>query len=514
MGNTASSQNNGQGQSTPHQLTAADAEKFRALLNIRSRLYADSYDALSATASSPPLPTGDSTDEQKKREILSCSLKGKGIDVVPLDICVLRTLASLDLSENEIRELPTELGALRSLRRLAIGTNKISVIPDFFGYFRELTWLDFTHNDVHTISPALGDLPNLASLGASDCRLVEFPAAICKMKALRKLGIFNNMIHSLPAEIGNLRALSKLDLSGNALTSLPKEIGNLTNLTWLNLSKNQLEYLPDELNNLVNLQELGLAFNRIKRLPDLSGLQQLVLLPVYSNDLEEIGDWLATLKSLAKLDLSFNKLKGIPEGLFAMPSLTYCNLRRNELTTLPEYNPNDLTARSPTLDSIDVRDNLLRWIPLTLMSPHIKEFRCIGNPLEINSGPLNFGPRQEPPPSLRQLALSTVINKRIPMTAKSAPILVQKDHYRVQIRDHRRCIGCNQKYCVRPSYNLLCIETMDSQVTPFRMEACSQKCMMSYRLEAGVHYPAEMETGRAVAGDPRSPRQRLARHRS
>lgn len=293
------------------------------------------------------------------------------------------------LSGNQLRHFPDGLHLIfPNLERLALGSNSLSEIPDEIGELHELTWLDFTHNRIGRVSDRLSQLKNLTSLGASDCRLSTFPVAFTRLRNLRKLGVFNNLLTSLPNDIGNMHSLTKLDLSGNQLRTLPNEIGNLVMLTWLNISNNSLEELPKTVNSLTLLRELGLAHNNLKVLPDLGNLRNLTLLTVFNNQLTYLGEWICDLPSLAKLDASGNRLRSLPKRILEAPSLDLLNVRSNQIVNIenPFHAPvhqfsNDsrTTVAQTRIKVLDVRDNLLNYIPSAVRSGALCELKVSGN---------------------------------------------------------------------------------------------------------------------------------------
>lgn len=455
-------------------------EKLRTLAALSSRVLAASGDSVGMEILGGPQPSCSPASPTRsggpKRPILSANVKEKELEEIPEIIFDLKDLQILDVSQNRIRRLPEALVGLRRLKRLALGSNNLTEIPDFIARLQSLNWLDFTHNHVHTVSDDIAFLPNLASLGASDCRLTSFPIGFCRLPNLRKLGVFNNMITSLPAEIGNLVHLTKLDLSGNALTSLPKEIGLLTELTWLNLSKNMLESLPEEIGQLTKLKELGLSFNRLKRLPDMSRLTDLSLLPVYNNELEVLDDWILEMTSLVKLDVSFNKLTRIPDCIFQLPKLTFINLRKNELTRLPPYNPSNLNQQSNILQSIDVRNNQLQHIPISLLGSSLQDFKCSGNPF-VSDLKLKHPNAYM---SLRDIALNVVVQYDRPVSYHTSPMI--KARVEAARQSAPLCPTCRRPFLQGfQLLNLVFVETSDAACVPFLVETCSADCSQKYR---------------------------------
>lgn len=379
------------------------------------------------------------------------------------------------LSRNCLRDFPLELMAFPELERLGLGSNDIGAIPPEIGHFRNLEWLDFTHNRVATVSDRIGDLPRLASLGASDCRLSSFPLAFTRLRRLRKLGVFNNLITTLPPEIGNMRNLTKLDLSGNALTSLPREIGNLTSLTWLNISNNQLRSLPAELGRCVALRELGLAHNQLTELPDLGGLVELTLLTAFSNRIVSVGDWLGKLRKLTRVDFSSNQLQDVPQGLLALPCIDLINLRQNRIMEIPPYDPHDPTRRSSTLAVLDVRDNRLASLPISVLGPALQDLKVAGNPFYML-------------PLFSRAAYPTFRALLLPLVA------AHKDHLQRRVPLHlanelydllsgqrgRVCLLCRKRYMHVPVRWLDLREASDEMAVPFVAELCSSACRRTY----------------------------------
>lgn len=51
------------------------------------------------------------------------------------EICNLKKLTQLDLSENKIEKLPDDLGAMTSLSDLLLSQNQLEYLPDSIGIF-------------------------------------------------------------------------------------------------------------------------------------------------------------------------------------------------------------------------------------------------------------------------------------------------------------------------------------------------------------------------------------------
>lgn len=380
------------------------------------------------------------------------------------------------LSRNCLREFPLAVVcAFPEMERLGLGSNEIGSIPDEIGLLRNLEWLDFTHNRVSMISERIGDLPKLASLGASDCRLSSFPLAFTRLRKLRKLGVFNNLITALPSEIGNMRSLTKLDLSGNTLSSLPPEIGNLTALTWLNISNNQLRSLPAELGRCVALKELGLAHNQLTTLPDLGALSELTLLTAFSNHIETLGDWLRKLTKLTRIDFSSNRLQEVPAGILALPCVDLINLRQNQILEIPPFDPSDPTRRSHSLAVLDLRDNRLASLPISVLGPALQDLKVAGNPFHM----LPLFTRAATP-SCRALLLPIVAGHKHHLHRRLPLQLTSELYDLLSGQRGRVCLLCRRRYVHVPVRWLDLREASDEMAVPFVAELCSPTCRKLY----------------------------------
>ncbi|PEB20796.1 hypothetical protein COO05_31215 [Bacillus toyonensis] len=146
-----------------------------------------------------------------------------------------------------------------------------------------------------------------------------------------------------------------LNLAGTGLIELPKEIGRLKSLKTLylgnhhfniaNLHRNEMEEhpyinkidrLPDELFELQSLTDLDIYDLSIKELsPKITNLCNLKKLYLTGNEFSVFPTHVFELKSLEALALPSN-FKEIPAGISNLVNLKFLNLRKSELTYLPE----------------------------------------------------------------------------------------------------------------------------------------------------------------------------------
>ncbi|KAK8316830.1 hypothetical protein V6Z11_A13G067300 [Gossypium hirsutum] len=153
---------------------------------------------------------------------------------LPVQICQMRDLHVLDLSENDLSgDIPDCVDNVTSWLDSSYG-----------GYFLYDSWnkIDLTFKGSRYIYSA----PPLAYLRVIDVscnRLTgKIPIQMTRLKGIHSLNVSNNLlIGQIPSSLGNLINLESLDLSHNNLTGvLPHELVGLVSLSAFNVSFNNL----------------------------------------------------------------------------------------------------------------------------------------------------------------------------------------------------------------------------------------------------------------------------------
>jgi internalin A len=211
------------------------------------------------------------------------------IKELPLEVCRLTNLRTLDLMSNELSALPPEIGRLINLRKLYLAGNHLTALP-----------------------PEICQLANISELWLTTNRFTELPPEVCRLNTLEDLILDNNYLTKLTPEIGQLTNLQNLAIYCNGLLEVPPEIGRLIELQKLDLTLNKLTTLPPEIGQLERLERLLLYVNKLTSLP------------------AEIGQ----LASLQHLDLSDNQLTSLPAEIGQLASLQHLDLSQNRLTSL------------------------------------------------------------------------------------------------------------------------------------------------------------------------------------
>ncbi|NXH67914.1 LRCH1 protein, partial [Hydrobates tethys] len=168
-----------------------------------------------------------------------------------------------------------------------------------------------------------------------------------------------------------------LNLSGRKLKEFPRSAAalshDLSDTVRADLSKNRLIEVPTELCHFVSLETLNLYHNCIKIIPDaIVNLQMLTYLNLSRNQLSSLPACLCGLP-LKVLIASNNKLGSLPEEIGQLKQLMELDVSCNEITALPQQ-----IGQLKSLKELNVRRNYLEVLPQELVQlPLVKfDFSC------------------------------------------------------------------------------------------------------------------------------------------
>ncbi|KAF1462691.1 Leucine-rich repeat and calponin homology domain-containing protein 1, partial [Spheniscus demersus] len=170
-----------------------------------------------------------------------------------------------------------------------------------------------------------------------------------------------------------------LNLSGRKLKDFSKCIFLMVQKMYLlffffsDLSKNRLTEVPTELCHFVSLETLNLYHNCIKIIPEaIVNLQMLTYLNLSRNQLSSLPACLCGLP-LKVLIASNNKLGSLPEEIGQLKQLMELDVSCNEITALPQQ-----IGQLKSLKELNVRRNYLEVLPQELVQlPLVKfDFSC------------------------------------------------------------------------------------------------------------------------------------------
>lgn len=273
-------------------------------------------------------------------------------------------VAILDLSHNYLTDFPVEVLELQHLRNLDLDYNFINKLPfdSPVQYKTKLRLLSLNHNAI-VYFPADWKLPTslrclsirynklrMFRMNDSDSELVQLELGYNTItdfsvtaQKLRILSLHTNCLMSVPACVGLLGSLTTLDLGNNQLRGpFDSDLSQLSSLTSLNLSfvdlTQQQDSLKDSFFRLTSLKELFLAycFKEESGVSVLSQLVHLEKLNLDGNFLTQFPAVLTRFTHLQKLSLESNEICTLPyEPLLRFKSLSFLNIRRNNITSLP-----------------------------------------------------------------------------------------------------------------------------------------------------------------------------------
>ncbi|XP_056418062.1 leucine-rich repeat and calponin homology domain-containing protein 1 isoform X1 [Hyla sarda] len=190
-----------------------------------------------------------------------------------------------------------------------------------------------------------------------------------------------NFSLSLPVNRGLERALEEaansgiLNLSARKLKEFPRTSGNhdLSDTVQADFSKNRLTEVPVEVCHFVSLEALNLYQNCIKVIPDtLANLKMLTYLNISRNQLSSLPACVCGLP-LKVLIASNNKLGFLPEEIGQLQQLMELDISCNEITSLPQQ-----IGLLKSLRELNVRRNYLKVLPQEIVDlPLVKlDFSC------------------------------------------------------------------------------------------------------------------------------------------
>ncbi|XP_071595561.1 leucine-rich repeat and calponin homology domain-containing protein 1 isoform X1 [Heliangelus exortis] len=222
----------------------------------------------------------------------------------------------------------------------------------------------------------------MATLGGES---QPFPSAALATAATAGVGSGGSGSLGLQAPLnrGLERALEEaahsggLNLSGRKLKEFPRSAAalshDLSDTVRADLSKNRLTEVPTELCHFVSLETLNLYHNCIKIIPDaIVNLQMLTYLNLSRNQLSSLPACLCGLP-LKVLIASNNKLGSLPEEIGQLKQLMELDVSCNEITALPQQ-----IGQLKSLKELNVRRNYLEVLPQELVQlPLVKfDFSC------------------------------------------------------------------------------------------------------------------------------------------
>ncbi|TSW08325.1 Leucine-rich repeat protein 1 [Bagarius yarrelli] len=158
----------------------------------------------------------------------------------PLTCSFPYTLEQLQVSYCKLARVDMRMLCLKSLRTLDLSNNHIKKLPDTIGDLRFLTELNLHNNHLESFGNALC----LSSL----------------QESLQHLDLSRNCLKLLPSCFCKLRELISLKMDSNEIVQLPFHISQLSKMRFLSVAHNKITVLPEDFQKL-SLENLDLFGN-------------------------------------------------------------------------------------------------------------------------------------------------------------------------------------------------------------------------------------------------------------
>jgi Leucine-rich repeat (LRR) protein len=205
--------------------------------------------------------THQKLENAKKTKILS--LQQHNLDDIPDAVFQIKTLRTLDVSNNHLKRLSPKLATLVELKIFNCDDNQLgSLAPISSSSLTKLQTLSAGGNRLG--KPAVNKEGTTTKPTATVDQQAAFPPSL--PSSLKILKLNSNFLSSVPRSIcvKSMTKLEKLDLSHNQLASIPSEISLLVNLNEINLDNNMIVSLPEDIGKLSKLKTLSLCNNQIR----------------------------------------------------------------------------------------------------------------------------------------------------------------------------------------------------------------------------------------------------------
>ncbi|KAM9319953.1 leucine-rich repeat and calponin homology domain-containing protein 1 [Gastrophryne carolinensis] len=224
----------------------------------------------------------------------------------------------------------------------------------------------------------------------------------------------SNFIANLPLNRGLERALEEaagsgiLTLSARKLKEFPRSAGShdLTDTVHADFSRNRLTEVPTEVCHFVSLEALNLYHNCIKVIPEtLANLQMLTYLNISRNQLASLPACICGLP-LRVLIASNNKIGFLPEEIGQLQQLMELDISCNEITSLPQQ-----IGHLKSLRELNLRRNYLKVLPQEIVDLPLVKLDiscnkvlilplCFRKMVQLQVLVLENNPLQSPPPQV------------------------------------------------------------------------------------------------------------------
>ncbi|CAK3913729.1 Leucine-rich repeat-containing 40 [Lecanosticta acicola] len=273
-------------------------------------------DAVFPDLSPDQLAADDQTEGNQFGGLTVLDLHNNSLVSLPMGLRRLERLTSLNLSHNKLdNDCADVISQIKTLKDLRLGHNNLSgAVPLKLCELSNLETLDLQNNRLLSLPEVLRDLVNIKVLNVSGNQLTALPMDALHTLPLVELDASNNAliasIFPLGSNVDGHPTLQVLNAANNSLAALCfTPFLNMPHLTSLNLTNNHLEALPDT-TGWRELITLAVGDNKIAEFPvGFTGLQKLRNANFTSNEIRLLDPAIGMMDSLEFLILASNPLR-------------------------------------------------------------------------------------------------------------------------------------------------------------------------------------------------------------
>jgi len=235
------------------------------------------------------------------------------------NICLsIKTLQHFDISQNELNDLPLDICLLTQLETLNCSHNQLTDIADLFEQLKYLKEIDLSFNLFKHLPNVIYTFKSLIRLNCEHNSIRILDENLLNLKRLKFFIFDHNQLESTDSiDFGQMKKLEYIHIAHNQLIKFPRGLHQLHHLKNVNLSYNRLTSVPVDLFLVNTLDVLNLSHNLIAKLPPMpvtyKRVSMIFSIDLSFNHLIKFYDYLLLIA--LKIDVSNNKIRMISNEL-------------------------------------------------------------------------------------------------------------------------------------------------------------------------------------------------------
>lgn len=183
------------------------------------------------------------------KQVQHLSFANSIIKELPASIGKLKRLRTLDLRSTQLASLPEAIAKLRDLTNLYLGNaddgvpNNFESLPVWVCELQNLETLQLDQNPIKRLPAELKNMHNLAIVHLRKCSQLDGLQAmrqLTQVTSLVELSLSDTKVSALAGTLRNWQQLEKLDISNCGLSYIADELLRLPHLKYLNVKGNDL----------------------------------------------------------------------------------------------------------------------------------------------------------------------------------------------------------------------------------------------------------------------------------